>query len=174
MSLASKPPLQPLPRRPEPPRHVPPPSLRLRPADKSDIGHIKQIAEAAYGPYTKDLQRPHPALKDDYNALIADDSVFVVEGRDGVAGFAVLLPLHHALMVHSLAVDPGMQRQGVGKLLIRCAVSHAASLGLHALEASVEKAMLPVIAWLGGNEFAAIRSPGPGGYQRYYFRRDVK
>ncbi|MBX3453333.1 GNAT family N-acetyltransferase [Ferrovibrio sp.] len=173
MSLASKPPMQPLPRRPEPPRHVPPPSLRLRPADKADIARIRQIAEATYGPYRKDLPKPPSALTDDYALLIADDAVFVVEGRDGVAGFAVLLGLHHALMVHSLAVDPDMQRQGVGKMLIAFATGHAASLGLQALEASVEKAMLPVIAWLGRNDFVAIRSPGPGGYQRYYFRRDV-
>ncbi len=166
--------MQPLPRRAEPPRHVPPPSLRLRPADKTDIGRIRQIAEAAYGTYRKDLPKPPSALTDDYALLIADDAVFVAEGRDGVAGFAVLLPLHHALMVHSLAVDPAMQRQGAGKMLINLAAGHAASLNLQALEASVEKAMLPVIAWLGRNGFAAIRSPGPGGYQRYYFRRELK
>lgn len=174
MSLASKPPMPPLPRRPEPPRHAPPPSLRLRPAETSDIGRIREIAQAAYGPYAKELPRPPSALTDDYALLIADDAVFVVEGREGVAGFAVLLPLHHALMIHSLAVDPGMQRQGAGKMLVAFAAGHAVSHSLEALEASVEKAMLPVIAWLGRNGFAAIRSPGPGGYQRYYFRRDIK
>jgi len=152
---------------------TPAPSARLRPAERRDAVRLKEIASQAYRIYAPELPRPPQAVTDDYPALIADDAIYVADGEDGVAGFATLLPLHNALLLHAVAVAPELQRQGVGGLLLRFAVDHAASQNMQAVEASLEKAMLPLIAWFGRHAFETIRSPGVGGYQRYYLRRKL-
>ncbi len=144
---------------------------RLRPAERHDTQRLKQIANAAYGIYADVLATPPQPVRDDYMALVNDDAVFVAENQEGVAGFTVLLPIHNALLLHALAVAPEAQRQGVGAQLLHFALTHAIGQGLPALEVSLEKAMLPLLGWFGRFGFETIRSPGPGGYQRYYLRR---
>ena len=146
---------------------------RLRPAEPRDATRLKQIAIQAFRIYAELLPRPPQSVTADYAALIADDAVCVAE-RDGEAqGVAVLLPLHNALLLHTVAVAPEMQRGGIGAMLLNYAAQHAQGQGLGAVEVSVERAMLPLLGWFGRHGYEAVRSPGPGGYQRYYLRRTI-
>ncbi len=149
------------------------PPARLRPAEPRDAARLKQLAGQAYRIHAAVLPRPPQAVTDDYAALIADDAVYVAEADSDLAGLIVLLPLHNALLLHAVAVAPEAQRRGIGGLLLRYAIEHARGQGLGAVEASVEKALLPLLGWFGRFGFDAVRSPGPGGYQRYYLRRTV-
>ncbi len=152
---------------------ISPPPARLRPAEWRDALRLKEIASQAYRIYAAEMPRPPQAVVDDYPALIADDAVYVADGEDGVAGFTVLLPLHNALLLHAVAVAPELQRQGIGGLLLHFALNHASGQNMQALEVSIEKAMLPLLGWFGKHDFETVRSPGIGGYQRYYLRRKL-
>jgi GNAT superfamily N-acetyltransferase len=108
----------------EPPPFQPPLSLRLRDATRDDLPLIAAVDAAAFEPLwrhdTTDLQYAQAAA--------ATFSVAELEGR--IVGYQ--LSTQHGLSGHlaRLAVDPGVQKRGVGRSLVAAALGYFHRLGI--------------------------------------------
>jgi len=84
----------------------------------------------AYSIYIPRIDKPPGPMLDDYNVLIADGAVSVLEENDGViAAIIVLLRKTDHLLLDNIAVRPDRQGQGLGRQLIAFAEAEARRLG---------------------------------------------
>src|ERR687897_3072063 len=66
-------------------------------------------------------------------AILSDESVFVAEVEDVVAGFVALEPREEVVVIDHLFVGPAHEAAGVGHQLLEWAEGWAISRGAHAL-----------------------------------------
>ena len=108
------------------------PSPVARRAASEDAPRLADIAAAAYGVYLPRLPegvRPAP-LDADYAAAIRDHEVWVALVGSSIAGYLVLIPAADSLLLENVAVDPGYQGTGVGRMLLGLAEERAGAHGV--------------------------------------------
>jgi ribosomal protein S18 acetylase RimI-like enzyme len=103
-------------------------SRAVRPAVAGDTAAVTALVDAAYQHYVARIGvRPAP-MENDHAAQIEAGQVFVVGAP--VVGAVVLVPAGDHLYLDSVAVEPGHQGEGLGRLLLEYAEEHAQALGL--------------------------------------------
>lgn len=73
-------------------------------------------------------------------AVLSDESVFVAEVDEVVAGFVALQPQGEVVVIDHLLVGPAHEAAGVGHQLLEWAEGWAISRGAHTLRVAVEPA----------------------------------
>ena len=102
----------------------------IRLARPEDRATVEAIVRDAYSIYIPRIGKPPGPMLDDYNVLIADGAVSVLEENDGViAAIIVLLRKTDHLLLDNIAVRPERQGQGLGRQLIAFAEAEARRLG---------------------------------------------
>jgi ribosomal protein S18 acetylase RimI-like enzyme len=145
----------------------------LRRAGAADVAAVSRITSAAYAVYEPRIGRSPAPVEADHAALVAAGEVWLAELDGAPAGVLVVRPHGRALLLESVAVDPGHQGRGIGRALIEHAEQLAAREGLEAVELYTNAAMtenLTLYPRLG------YRETGRGvedGYDRVYFRKAV-
>ncbi|MGH8368859.1 MAG: GNAT family N-acetyltransferase, partial [Pseudomonas sp.] len=116
----------------------------IRPATVDDIAAIEAIVHAAYSPYIQRIGRKPGPMLDDYRQQVAAERVHVLESAGQVRGFVVLIHHDEYLLLDNLAVDPGAQGLGYGRLLLDFAERQArhGSIRLYTNEAMIENIAL--------------------------------
>ena len=99
-----------------------------RPATAADLPAIREVAGAAFARYLSRMDRPPAPMLADYGAAV-DAGRLWVTGRP-VAGLIELTEAGDALHVGNVAVRPGSQGTGLGRLLMDFAERRAILLGL--------------------------------------------
>jgi ribosomal protein S18 acetylase RimI-like enzyme len=114
--------------------------IRVRRADPGDERRLFEIDRATWSPLV--TPAPQPAAPFFRPGVEPDDTLLaLVDGR--VAGYALIGGARtpeasaHVLMLRGLAVDPQLQRRGVGRALLDAAVEEARSRGAHKLSLRV-------------------------------------
>jgi ribosomal protein S18 acetylase RimI-like enzyme len=121
----------------------------VRPASLADEAALAAIDRVTWTPDTSPAPVP-PEGRPFFDERTAPADVLVAEVDGGVAGYAKLglateLPASaHVRTIAGFAVDPGRQRQGVGRALLDAAAAEARARGATRLTLRV----------LGGNEGA--------------------
>lgn len=102
----------------------------IRRAVAADVDAIRAIVDAAYGIYLPRMGTPPGPMLDDYGALVTAGHVSVLEADGAIAGVLVLLPQDGYLLLDNVAVAPGFQGRGLGRVLIAFAEAEALRNGL--------------------------------------------
>jgi ribosomal protein S18 acetylase RimI-like enzyme len=125
--------------------HPDTPVLRL--SDPGDADAVRAVVKAAYEPWLPVIgMRPLP-LDADYDQLIVDGLVTVLEPAGGrVAGLIVLVPEPDVLLIENVAVDPAFQGRGFGRILLAHAEAVARTAGLGTLRLYTHRLMASNIA----------------------------
>ncbi|MXN65226.1 GNAT family N-acetyltransferase [Stappia sp. GBMRC 2046] len=93
----------------------------LRLAMPEDAQAISNLAKAAYERYVPVMNAIPLPMSADYSAHIADDTVLVLDGGDGLDASLVLMERSDHLYIWSIAVCPKAQGKGLGgKLMSHC------------------------------------------------------
>ena len=87
-----------------------------RPATAADLPAIREVVGAAYAGYLSRMDRPPAPMLADYGAAL-DAGQLWVTGRP-VTGLIELTEAGGALHVGNVAVHPGSQGTGLGRLLM--------------------------------------------------------
>lgn len=125
--------------------------MEVRPAQPGDAAAIEALVQRAYGHYVAWIDaRPAP-MDDDYREKVAEGGAFVAD--DGaVAGAIVLVERPDHLLVENVAVEPGRQGEGIGRILLDFAEARARASGRGLLRLYTNAAMtenLAIYAHLG-------------------------
>ena len=124
-----------------------------RPATAADLPAIREVVGAAYARYLSRMDRPPAPMLADYGAAV-DAGQLWVTGRP-VAGLIELTEAGDALHVGNVAVHPGSQGTGLGRLLMDFAERRAILLGLTRLSLYTNEVMTEnqaIYAHLGYHE----------------------
>jgi ribosomal protein S18 acetylase RimI-like enzyme len=104
--------------------------MQIRAATAADVGAIEETVERAYGGYVERIgMRPGP-MDADYAEQVRGGLVSVVEKDGEVVGLLVLVGMPDHLLVENVAVDPGRQGEGIGRVLLAHAEDVAREAGL--------------------------------------------
>lgn len=100
-----------------------------RRATPGDAAAIARLSRAAYAKYVPRLGREPKPMAADYDRVIAEDEVWVLELDDAMSGVLVLQPRPDHMLIYSIAVDPEWCGEGWGKRLMALAEERAGAEG---------------------------------------------
>ena len=149
------------------------PPHRLRQATADDLPMIQALVTAAYAPYVVRLGKPPGPMLDDYAARVAAGEVRVLEAGGTVAGLLVLLDQPDHLLLDNVAVDPGYQGRGLGRVLLEAAEAEARRRGRPELRLYTHALMTENQSLYRRHGWEETHRGEEAGYHRIYFRKAV-
>ena len=140
-----------------------------RPATAADLPAIREVVGAAYARYLSRMDRPPAPMLADYGAAV-DAGRLWVTGRP-VAGLIELTEAGDALHVGNVAVRPGSQGTGLGRLLMDFAERRAILLGLTRLSLYTNEVMTENLAIYTHLGYREVDRHAEDGYRRVYMEK---
>ena len=101
--------------------------LNIRRAVPEDATVVAEMTDAAYRVYLPALGRKPQPMTTDYREMIAHPghTIWLLEKSGRAAGLLALIREEESLLIHSLAILPEYQGQGLGGLLLKFAEAQA-------------------------------------------------
>lgn len=130
------------------------PGVRLRPGEVDDLDHVMAIMTAAFTPcYGEAWTRSQCA------GILPMRGVFLtLADSDGIpAGFSLVRTVADEAELLLLAVDPSVQRRGIGQMLLDHFISSARAEGAHRLHLEVRDGNPAIKLYRGAGFVAAGR-----------------
>lgn len=143
----------------------------IRAAVSADVATIRGIVDAAYGGYVPRIGQPPGPMLDDYDALVTDGRVSVLQTGGQIAGAIVLLTREGYLLLDNVAVAPGFQGRGLGRALIAFAEDEARRLGFDELRLYTHVLMTENQALYARLGFEETHRGKQDGYDRVFMRK---
>ena len=138
-------------------------------ATAADLPAIREVVGAAYARYLSRMDRPPAPMLADYGAAV-DAGQLWVTGQP-VAGLIELTEAGDALHVGNVAVHPGSQGTGLGRLLMDFAERRAILLGLTRLSLYTNEVMAENQAIYTHLGYREVGRHAEDGYRRVYMEK---
>jgi ribosomal protein S18 acetylase RimI-like enzyme len=146
---------------------------RIRFARPEDAATIAAIVRDAYTPYIARIGREPGPMLDDYDALVRDGFVQVLEESGAIVAILVLLPHDDHLLLDNIAVIPASHGRGYGRRLVAHAEAEARRLGFAELRLYTHVLMTENIALYTRLGFSETHRVTEKGFARVYMRKLV-
>ena len=140
-----------------------------RPATAADLPAIREVVTAAYARYLSRMDRPPAPMLADYGAAVGAGRLWVT-GRP-VTGLIELTEAGDALHVGNVAVHPGSQGTGLGRLLMDFAERRAILLGHTRLSLYTNEVMTENQAIYTHLGYREVGRHADDGYRRVYMEK---
>jgi ribosomal protein S18 acetylase RimI-like enzyme len=138
----------------------------------TDRAAVEAVVHAAYAPYVERIGKAPGPMLDDYEKRIAEGSVSVLEGADGViSAIIVLLPHGDHMLLDNIAVRPEAQGQGLGRRLVAFGESEARRRGFAELRLYTHQKMTENIALYRRLGFVETGRGREDGYDRVFMAK---
>jgi len=132
---------------------------------------VREIVDAAYRSYIPRIgKKPGPML-DDYSKRIADGQVWVLSDCVLTAGILVLEKIPDALLLDNIAIVPGQQGKGRGRLLLEFAEQEAKRRGFKEIRLYTHALMTENIALYGRIGYVETGRVTEKGFDRVYMAK---
>lgn len=129
----------------------------LRRADRADLPAVEALQRAAYAPNRVLLGAEPLPLQWDYERVLCEREVWVLDSAAGLAGVAILLPRETDFLIDSLATAPMAQGLGYGNALVAAAQARARALGYDEVRLYTGEPLSANIAWYRRRGFSIER-----------------
>ena len=110
-------------------------------------------------------------MLENYDKVIEQDHVVVAESGDGLAGVIVLAETEDGLRIKNIAVDPKLQKTGVGRRLLQYAEAEARRRGYDSIYLSTHEKMTENQALYHRIGYREYDRRIEDGYARVYMRK---
>lgn len=118
----------------------------IRQATLNDVAAITALTDAAYSKYIRQMGRKPQPMMADYELVVVQHPVWLVEIEDHLVGVLVLQHEQDTLLIYSVAIHPNEQKRGFGRLLLGWAEQQAQLAGYHSLRLYTNALMTENIA----------------------------
>jgi ribosomal protein S18 acetylase RimI-like enzyme len=145
--------------------------ITLRRASPADAPRISACVHAAYEHYIARIGKTPRPMLENYEKVIQQDRVVVAESSDGIADVLVLAETADGFRVMNVAVDPKLQKSGVGKRLLEFAEAEARRLGYDSIYLSTQEKMTENQALYSRIGYREYDRRIEDGYARVYMRK---
>lgn len=143
----------------------------FRPARAADAKAVRALVREAYALYLPRMEREPAPMLADYEALIAQGVVSVVEVQSEIAGELVCYQRGTLWHVENVAVATNSQGQGIGRALMAVAGERALERGLASVELYINEVMTENLEFYRGLGYEVGESIEEDGYSRIYLRK---
>src|SRR5262245_19014881 len=145
----------------------------LRRATNSDLADLRQLITDAYAKYIDRIGRPPAPMTADYAAALEHSRVWVLVNDDAMVGALVTEDRGDHLLLETVAVAPGAQGHGYGRLLLDRAECDAAELGLTEVRLYTNEAMTENLTFYPRHGYRETGRAIEDGFRRVYFSKAV-
>ncbi len=148
-------------------------NIVIRKASEDDISDILKCVEASYGKYVERMgKKPIPMLRD-YREVITNDTVYVLEYENQLAGVLVLINKGEYVLLDNIVVAPDFQGRSLGKQLMEFAEIYAKEHGKTEIRLCTNEKMhesIKIYHHLGYMEYGRGEEAG---YNRVFFKKKI-
>lgn len=144
-----------------------------RAARAADVPAIQEVVRQAYSGYIPRLGKPPGPMLDDYDRLVGDGHVRVVELSGKVVGVIVLIPRPGHLLLDNVAVHPQAQGRGIGRLLLEEAERVARHHGYGTIRLYTNEAMTENVNLYGRMGYVETHRAEESGFRRIYMAKTL-
>jgi ribosomal protein S18 acetylase RimI-like enzyme len=152
---------------PEPERGPEP----ARQATAADLPAISAVITAAYTRYLSRMDKPPGPMLKDYGPSIAAGHTWVV--GDPVIGVITLVPESDHLYIENVALDPGAQGRGLGRMLMEFAEQEAGRQGLSKMTLLTHEVMTENQAIYAHLGYTEVDRRTENGYRRIFMEKNL-
>jgi len=145
----------------------------IRRATFDDLADIRQLVVDAYTKYIERIGRPPAPMTADYAAALEHSRVWVLEGDGTIVGTLVTETRTDHLLLETIAVAPGAQGSGYGRLLLERAERDAAEFGLTEVRLYTNEAMTENLTFYPRHGYRETGRAVEDGFRRVYFSKAV-
>ncbi len=145
----------------------------IRVASIGDLADVKAIVKAAYTPYIARIGREPGPMLDDYETLIKQGRVHVVDCDGSVKGMLVLVPEGETMLLDNIAVLPAAQGTGLGRRLMEFAEETARRAGCTAIRLYTHAMMTENVALYARAGYVETHRGVERGLHRVYMTKHL-
>ena len=154
---------------PEPDATHGPPIVRH--AIAADLPAIKTLIDAAYARYLPRMDKPPGPMLRDYGPSVEDGTTWVTGSP--IAAVLTLYPRGDHLLIENIAVHPGAQGRGLGRVLMSFAEQEAARRGLARMALYTHEVMTENQAIYAHLGYTEVSRRAEDGYRRIYMEKSL-
>lgn len=143
----------------------------IRAARFDDIPAVNAIVQTAFAPFVPRIGRNPAPMEQDYAALASQGRLWVAEDAGDVAGLLVCFPKDDVFFVETVAIAPGHQGQGIGRLLMGHAEMLAAKHHKPAVALYTNAAMTENITFYDRLGYSITERRVEDGFERIFFEK---
>lgn len=143
-------------------------SHKIRAADSRDQPDVEAVVQSAYAHYVARIGRKPAPMLDDYAGLIRAGLVHVLDIDGTIEGLVVLVPEEFSVLLDNIAVRPGAQRRGYGRMLLKFAEQFTCNSGYTMVRLYTNEAMTENIAMYSRIGFMETHRAEELGLRRVY------
>ena len=145
----------------------------IHPAQTKDAPRVAACANAAFRHYIERIGNlPQPMLAD-YDELIQQGNVWVIELNEAIVGILVLAITAEGFLLDTVAVDPLHQGQGFGAALIDFAEAQALRADFDSIYLYTHEKMVENRSAYLKIGYAEYDRRNENGYSRVYLRKSL-
>lgn len=138
------------------------------PEDRVNIGRCVNVAYAVYVGIVG--RRPAPMLAN-YEELIEQGAVYVIDGIRGIDAVLVIRPQEDHLLVENVAVRPSAQKHGLGRQLVEFAEEQGRQQNLPEVRLYTHEKMAGNLTFYPRLGYEETERRTEDGYDRVYFSK---
>jgi GNAT superfamily N-acetyltransferase len=147
--------------------------VALRRARSADAAAITACVWQAYLPYVERIGREPAPMLADYAEIIERREVHAALCDDEVVGVIVLARTSEGFCLDNIAVRPGSQGKGIGRLLLQLAESEAARQGFDSIYLYTNELMTENRTLYGSMGYVEYDHRVVDGYPRVFLRKSL-
>jgi N-acetylglutamate synthase-like GNAT family acetyltransferase len=145
----------------------------IRRATTADLTEIRRVINNAYSKYIERIGRPPAPMTTDYAAALEHSRMWVLEDGDAIVGTLVTEDREDHLLLETIAVAPGAQGSGYGRLLLERAERDAAELGVTEVRLYTNEAMTENLSFYPRHGYHETGRAVQDGFRRVFFSKAV-
>ena len=154
------------------------PDITLRRAGSGDATFMRDLARAAYAHYVERVGREPGPMVDDYDRRVSDDECWIAstDGADGGTDIGILVLRHETdhVVIDNVEVDPAVQGQGVGRLLLGFAEERASALGHREIRLYTHVTMVENLALYTRLGYVETHREDESGFNRVFMSKQLE
>jgi N-acetylglutamate synthase-like GNAT family acetyltransferase len=146
----------------------------IRRASTADLTEIRRLICDAYTKYIERIGRPPAPMTADYAAALLHSRVWLLENGGAIVGALVTQDRTDHLLLETVAVAPGAQGSGYGRLLLERAERDAVELGLTEVRLYTNEAMTENLTYYPRHGYRETGRAQQDGFRRVYFSKTLR
>jgi GNAT superfamily N-acetyltransferase len=131
------------------------------------------LIAGAYIKYIDRIGRPPAPMTADYTAVLQHSRVWVLESGQAIVGALVTEDRGDHLLLETIAVAPGVQGSGYGRLLLERAERDAVELGVTEVRLYTNEAMTENLTFYPRHGYRETGRAVQDGFRRVFFSKAV-
>lgn len=145
----------------------------IRQASAGDVDAVKACVTAAFEMYVERIGKPPGPMLLDFPAEIAARHVWLAESHSEVVGALVQYETQQGFYIDTVAVLPGLQGTGIGKMLLQFAEQEALRRGHDSVYLCTNVKMTENQIFYPRIGYVEYERKFDGGYDRIFYRKKL-